>query len=81
MQTQITQSSLELIRFITLIKPGEISVTGNTGTVTQGLQDRYSLDNAIYANNSWRINNKWNLYLWFAHIQHLPVLGEVIITL
>lgn len=43
------------------IKPGEISVTGNTGTATQGLQDRYSLDNAIYANNSWRINNKWNL--------------------
>jgi len=43
------------------IKPGEISVTGDNGTVTQGLQDRYSLDNAIYANNSWRINNKWNL--------------------
>ncbi len=43
------------------IKPGEISVTDKNGTVTQGLQDRYSLDNAIYANNSWRINNKWNL--------------------
>jgi hypothetical protein len=50
-----------LIRSIIPIKPGEISVTGDNGTVTQGLQDRYSLDNAIYANNSWRINNKWNL--------------------
>ena len=43
------------------IKPGEISVTDKNGTVPQGLQNRYSLDNAIYANDSWRINNKWNL--------------------
>ncbi|HYV53187.1 MAG TPA: TonB-dependent receptor [Chitinophagaceae bacterium] len=57
------------------IKPGEISVTGNTGTVTQGLQDRYSLDNAIYANNSWRINNKWNL-TYGLRISAFTVLGE-----
>ena len=57
------------------IKPGEISVTGNTGTVTQGLQDRYSLDNAIYANNSWRINNKWNL-TYGLRISAFTILGE-----
>ena len=57
------------------IKPGEISVTGNTGTVTQGLQDRYSLENAIYANNSWRINNKWNLS-YGLRISAFTILGE-----
>jgi hypothetical protein len=57
------------------IKPGEISVTGNTGTVTQGLQDRYSLDNAVYANNSWRINKKWNL-TYGLRISAFTILGE-----
>ncbi len=57
------------------IKPGEISVTGNTGTVTQGLQDRYSVDNAVYANNSWRINNKWNL-TYGLRISAFTILGE-----
>jgi hypothetical protein len=57
------------------IKPGEISVTGNTGTVTQGLQDRYSLDNAVYANNSWRIDNKWNL-TYGLRISAFTILGQ-----
>jgi hypothetical protein len=43
------------------IKPGEISVTGSTGSVDQGLPDRYSLDNAIYASNTWKISDRWNL--------------------
>ena len=57
------------------IKPGEISVTGNTGTVTQGLQDRYSLDNAIYVNDSWRINNKWNL-TYGLRVSAFTILGK-----
>ncbi len=57
------------------IKPGEISVTGNTGTVTQGLQDRYSLDNAVYANNSWKINNRWNL-TYGLRMSAFTILGE-----
>jgi hypothetical protein len=57
------------------IKPGEISVTGNTGTITQGLQDRYSLDNAMYANNSWRISNKWNL-TYGLRVSIFSILGE-----
>ncbi|MCU7550681.1 TonB-dependent receptor [Chitinophagaceae bacterium LB-8] len=43
------------------IKPGEISVTGNTGTVLQGLPDRFSLENALYINNNWRATDRWNL--------------------
>lgn len=57
------------------IKPGEISVTSNTGTITQGLQDRYSLDNAVYANNSWKINNKWNL-TYGLRISAFTILGK-----
>jgi hypothetical protein len=57
------------------IKPGEISVTGNTGTITQGLQDRYSLDNAIYANDSWRISNKWSL-TYGLRVSIFTILGE-----
>ena len=57
------------------IKPGEISVTDKNGTVTQGLQDRYSLDNALYANNSWRINNKWNL-TYGLRISAFTILGK-----
>jgi hypothetical protein len=57
------------------IKPGEISVTDKNGTVTQGLQDRYSLDNSIYANDSWRINNKWNL-TYGLRISAFTILGK-----
>jgi len=57
------------------IKPGEISVTDKNGTVTQGLQDRYSLDNAVYASDSWRINNKWNL-TYGLRISAFTILGK-----
>ncbi|HEV8505328.1 MAG TPA: TonB-dependent receptor [Chitinophagaceae bacterium] len=57
------------------IKPGEISVTDKNGTVTQGLQNRFSLDNAIYANDSWRIDNKWNL-TYGLRISAFTILGK-----
>jgi len=57
------------------IKPGEISVTDKNGTVTQGLQNRFSLDNAIYANDAWRINNKWNL-TYGLRISAFTILGK-----
>jgi len=57
------------------IKPGEISVTSDNGTVTQGLQNRFSLDNAIYANNSWRVSNKWNL-TYGLRISAFTILGK-----
>ena len=42
------------------IKPGEISVTGSSGTFEQGLPSRYSLENAIYASDTWKLSEKWN---------------------
>jgi len=57
------------------IKPGEISVTDKNGTVTQGLQNRFSLDNAIYANDAWRINNKWNV-TYGLRISAFTILGK-----
>lgn len=43
------------------IKPGEISVRDKDGTVAQDLQDRYSLETAVYASNTWRSPGKWGL--------------------
>jgi hypothetical protein len=43
------------------IKPGEISVTGNQGSIAQGLPDRYSLENALYLGNTWKATDKWSL--------------------
>ena len=43
------------------IKPGEISVRDEDGTVAQDLQDRYSLESALYASNTWRPTEKWGL--------------------
>jgi hypothetical protein len=36
------------------IKPGEVQATGNSGVISQNLENRYSLDNAIYASNTWK---------------------------
>ena len=57
------------------IKPGEISVSGSTGTVDKGLPDRFSLDNAFYASNSWRINEKLNM-VYGLRLSGFSVLGE-----
>jgi hypothetical protein len=43
------------------IKPGEISVGGNNGTVAHDLQDRYSLENAVFAGNNWRPAERWGV--------------------
>lgn len=37
------------------IKPGEVRAEGNSGLVSQNLENRYSLDNAIYASNTWKV--------------------------
>lgn len=40
------------------IKPGEISVGKNSG---QGLPDRYSLENAVYASNNWKAGDQLSI--------------------
>lgn len=43
------------------IKPGEVLATGNSGFISQNLQNRFSLENAIYASNTWKAGNAFNL--------------------
>ena len=43
------------------IKPGEISITDDAGTISQGLPDRYSIENAAYVNNAWTMNDRWRM--------------------
>ncbi|WP_316746704.1 TonB-dependent receptor [Pedobacter gandavensis] len=43
------------------IKPGEVRAEGNSGMVSQDLENRYSLDNAIYASNTWKVSEGFSL--------------------
>jgi hypothetical protein len=57
------------------IKPGEISVRGNTGTVLHGLPDRYSLENAFYISNNWRAADRWSL-AYGLRVSSFSILGK-----
>ena len=43
------------------IKPGEVRAEGNSGMVSQDLENRYSLENAIYASNTWKVSDGFSL--------------------
>ncbi|MBB6501338.1 carboxypeptidase-like regulatory domain-containing protein [Pedobacter cryoconitis] len=43
------------------IKPGEVRADGNTGFISQDLQNRYSLENAAYISNTWKANDVFSL--------------------
>src|ERR1044072_3013099 len=57
------------------IKPGEISVTGSQGNVSQGLPDCYSLENALYLGNTWKAGNKWSM-VYGLRISAFTILGQ-----
>jgi hypothetical protein len=57
------------------IKPGEISVGNDAGTVSDDLQDRYSLESALYASNTWRASDKWGL-TYGLRLSTFSILGE-----
>lgn len=57
------------------IKPGEISISRENRTATQGLADRYSLENALYASNTWRPGDKWGL-TYGIRISGFSILGK-----
>jgi hypothetical protein len=57
------------------IKPGEISVGGNNGTVAHDLQDRYALENALFATNNWRPFDKWS-FIYGLRLSLFSVLGK-----
>lgn len=43
------------------IKPGEVRAEGNSGTISQDLQNRYSMESAVYASNTWKVNDAFSL--------------------
>ena len=57
------------------IKPGEISVTSNHGSLAQGLPDRYSLENAIYVSNNWSPTEKWGI-MYGIRLSSFTILGK-----
>jgi hypothetical protein len=57
------------------IKPGEISVGSDNGMVSEDLQDRYSLESALYASNTWRVSDKWGL-TYGLRLSSFSILGE-----
>lgn len=57
------------------IKPGEISVGSESGAVSEDLQDRYSLESALYASNTWRVSDKWGL-TYGLRLSAFSILGE-----
>ncbi len=57
------------------IRPGEISVTSTSGSIAQGLQNRYSLDNALYASDQWSISDNLQMVLGFC-LSAFTILGQ-----
>jgi hypothetical protein len=43
------------------IKPGQVESTGNSGFLSQELQNRYALENAVYVSNTWKASNTFSL--------------------
>jgi hypothetical protein len=57
------------------IKPGEISVGGDNGTVAHDLQDRYALENALFATNNWKPFDKWS-FIYGLRLSTFSILGK-----
>lgn len=43
------------------IKPGEVRAGGNSGVVSQNLPSRFSLENALYASNTWKASEAFSV--------------------
>ena len=57
------------------IRPGEISVTSSSGSVAQGLQNRYSIENALYASDQWKLSDKLSIVLG-VRLSAFTILGK-----
>ncbi|WEK18776.1 MAG: TonB-dependent receptor [Candidatus Pedobacter colombiensis] len=57
------------------IKPGEVQATGNSGLISQNLQNRYSLENAIYASNTWKASNTLS-FTYGLRVSAFSILGK-----
>lgn len=57
------------------IKPGEVQASGNSGLNSQKLQDRYSLENAVYASNTWKATETFSM-TYGLRVSAFAILGE-----
>lgn len=57
------------------IKPGEISATGNSGIVSQKLENRYALENAAYISNTWKATERFSL-TYGLRVSAFTILGK-----
>lgn len=57
------------------IKPGEISSTGNSGIISQSLQNRYALEDAVYATNTWKATDRFSL-TYGLRLSAFTILGQ-----
>jgi hypothetical protein len=57
------------------IKPGEVQATGNSGLISQELQNRYSLENAIYASNTWKAGSVFS-FTYGLRVSAFSILGK-----
>lgn len=57
------------------IKPGEVQASGNSGLISQDLQNRYSLENAIYASNTWKASNALS-FTYGLRLSAFSILGK-----
>lgn len=57
------------------IKPGEVHATGNSGLISQELQNRFSLENAIYISNTWKASNIFSL-TYGLRVSAFSILGK-----
>lgn len=57
------------------MRPGEISASETSSVAPQALQKRYSLENAVFASNNWKVSEKLNVS-YGARFTGFTVLGD-----
>jgi hypothetical protein len=57
------------------IKPGEVRATGNSGVISQSLQNRFSLENAAYVSNTWKASDVFSL-TYGLRVSAFSILGK-----
>jgi hypothetical protein len=57
------------------IKPGEVQANGDSGFISQKLQDRYSLENAVYISNTWKASSVLS-FTYGLRVSAFSILGK-----
>ncbi|ACU05884.1 MULTISPECIES: TonB-dependent receptor [Pedobacter] len=57
------------------IKPGEVQANGDSGFISQKLQDRYSMENAVYLSNTWKASTVLN-FTYGLRVSAFSILGK-----